>query len=273
MAANAIRFCALGALYSGDDPRYLTDCLESLKNQTVSVPLFMVIDGPIPDALEQVLCSYADLRIRYLRLEKNGGLGRALQAGLEVIKEEYDYVLRFDADDINLPDRFKITVQYICENSPDLVSGHMREIDENGESFSERRVPTTERGINRTFPYRNPINHPASSFKIDAALAVGGFQHMPYFEDYYLWLRMRAAGCQINNIDEYLVKFRATEAMLRRRYGLSYVKHETRFFYRRGIQNLTNPFHNVLAYVLRVSVKLVGFRIYKEAFYYIRKRF
>ena len=47
--------CALGAVYEGDNPEYLNECLISLTNQTISIPIFIVIDGPISDSLQKKL--------------------------------------------------------------------------------------------------------------------------------------------------------------------------------------------------------------------------
>ena len=73
---NKIKVCALGALYHGDNPEYLQKCLASISNQTVMVPIYIVIDGPISDLLNSKLKNFKKLNINYLTLEKNQGLQR-----------------------------------------------------------------------------------------------------------------------------------------------------------------------------------------------------
>lgn len=269
--SDQIKICALGALYNGEKPEYLNSCLLSLQSQTIKIPIVFVIDGPIAPCLEEILKRFEALSIRFIRNPINQGLSHALQSGLNFIKNEFDYVIRFDSDDMNALNRFEKLRAYIYENQPDLVSSHMYEINENNEVFSERKVPIGDEDIMKKLPYRNPINHPASAFKISSVLASGGYQEMPYFEDWYLWIRMYRAGFKLENIDDFLVSFRATDAMVERRYGLSYAKHEANFFIRRSKESLINPIENFLAFLMRLSVKAFGFKVYKKVFYWIRK--
>lgn len=270
-SSQTIKICALGALYNGDNPEYLDKCLSSISNQTLSIPIFIVVDGPISNSLQSKLDDFLNLDINFIRLKSNLGLARALSYALNCINGEFDYVIRFDSDDINVPRRFEKLQMYILENMPDLVSSHMHEIDENDEIFSERKVPIQAQEIKKKLAYRNPINHPASAFKISAVQASGGYREMPFFEDWYLWIRMYRAGYKVENIDDFLVLFRATDAMVARRYGLSYIKHEANFFLRRSKENLINPIENWLAFLIRLSVKGFGFKVYKKFFYWIRK--
>jgi glycosyltransferase involved in cell wall biosynthesis len=268
---QTIKICALGALYNGDKPEYLHKCLHSISNQTLSIPIFIVVDGPIRNSLQSKLDDFLNLDINLIRLESNLGLARALSHAVNYLNDKFEYVIRFDSDDINSPDRFKKLHECILEKMPDLVSSHMLEIDENDEVFSERKVPIKAQDIKKKLPYRNPINHPASAFKISAVQASGGYREMPFFEDWYLWIRMSHAGYKIENIDEFLVEFRATDEMVARRYGLAYVKHEVNFFRRRNKEKLINPIENWLAFLARLTVKAFGFKAYKKVFYWIRK--
>jgi len=271
LSLEEIKICALGALYHGDRPEYLRSCLKSLRDQTLKIPIIMVVDGPISGELEDVLKEFDDLGMELIRNAKNGGLANALQLGINLIALEYEYAIRFDADDVNVNHRFEAIRNYFIATKVDLVSSHMKEMDENGVIFSERVVPVGAAQVRKMIPYRNPINHPASAFKISSVIAVGGYRDMAFFEDWYLWARMLNAGCTVDNIDEHLVNFRATDDMVARRYGLSYVKNEAIFFLRRGEEGLVNPFENLAAFTARLMVKMFGFTAYKNIFYWIRK--
>ena len=58
---------------------------------------------------------------------------------------------------------------------------------------------------------------------------VGGYKHMLWMEDYYLWIRMIMKDAKLYNLQETLVNVRAGTSMLERRGGLSYVKAEVTF--------------------------------------------
>ena len=266
----SLKICALGSLYNGERPNYLYDCLNSLRNQTLKIPIILVIDGPISKSLEEVLASFKDLKIRLIRNKINRGLSYSLQSALNLISNEFEYAIRFDSDDINSKKRFEVLAEFLKGSNVDLLSSHMHEIDEAGKIFSKRVVPISHKSIKKRIPYRNPINHPASAFKISSVKSVKGYQEMPFFEDWYLWIRMINAGFKAANIDDYLVFFRATDEMLYRRYGFPYLKNEAYFFKRRAKEKLINPFENWLAFFLRVLPKPLGFNFFKKIYFFIR---
>ena len=265
------KFVALGALYNKDNPIFFEECLKSIKDQTIKIPIYIIIDGPICSDLRKVLTSYESLNIKFFQNEKNLGLAKSLQKAILQLKGSFDYVLRFDADDINLSERFEITQNFVFEHNPDLVSGHMYEINEKSEIFSQRKVPIKYKNFIKYICFRTPINHPASCFNLNSVIEAGGYEEMPFFEDWFLWSKMVNKGYKIRNIDEYLVKFRATDSMIRRRFGLNYMKNERNFFLARHRKKLVDRKKNFMAYILRTISKFFGFRIYKEFFYLIRK--
>ena len=265
------RYCALGALYSGDDPDFFLLALESLSEQTFSIPIYLVVDGPISEELRRILLAANLGNLTILWQSENKGLAAALDFGITTIGDQYDYVVRFDADDINIRSRFAKTIDYIEEYSPDLVSAHVREIDQYGQEIAVRFVPTNPAAIARAIPYRNPINHPASAMKISAVQEAGGYKDMPFFEDWYLWSRMHKLGFRVSNIDDILVDFRATEETVKRRFGARYMRREFSFFLRRHREGLVPKYRNWAAYCVRTVTKLFGFKVYKFIFFLVRR--
>ena len=67
-------------------------------------------------------------------------------------------------------------------------------------------------------------------FKKSDVLEVGGYKHMLYYEDYYLWLRMMKESMKFHNIDRVLIRVRAGKDMLKRRQGFKMFFHELNFF-------------------------------------------
>ena len=271
MAESNLKFCALGALYNGEKAEYFECCLKSLDEQTIKIPIYIVIDGFIREELETVIKNYEHLNIVLLRKNENEGLAKALQHGLKMLHKDFDYVIRFDSDDINREDRFLKIKKFCTEFKPDVVSSHMFEIDDTGEVFSQRNVPVSTKKIKNEMAHRNPINHPASAFRLKSVLSVGGYQAMPFFEDWYLWLRVLKAGGKILNINDHLVSFRATDEMISRRYGLNYMKHEAHFFLIRDKEKLVSPLRNWLGFLVRFLSKSFGFKFYKKLFFWSRK--
>jgi len=267
-----MKFAALGAIYNGDQPQYLNECLYSLSAQTRKIPIYIVVDGPINPNLEKVIKTHNSLDIVYFRLKDNVGLAKSLAHVIRHIGSEFDYLIRFDADDVNHIERFEVMINFIKKNRPDLVSSHMNEIDDKSIIFSRKVVPVDPKDIKRVFPYRNPINHPASAFNVKSVIDSGGYKEMPFFEDYYLWARMYHRDFKIMNIDKTLVNFRATELMLNRRYGFAHFKDELHFIRTINNEGIFSAYQNFLSLTLRAISKLFGFKIYKYLYFSLREK-
>lgn len=225
-------FCALGAVYGGDDPEYFELALLSVIKQTFRVPICLVIDGPIPKRLEEVLAKHIDEIDHLIRRPQNVGLGPSLRHALEQLKNNFEYAIRFDSDDVNYGNRFEIMINAIEAEEFDLVGSHIQECD--GPSLdniiSMRKVPIEPSEIISKMSLRNPFNHPSVAFRIEAVLAAGNYEDVPFFEDWHLWAKMVAGNSHVGNIDEPLVKFRYSPKMLSRRRGLKYIKYEFNFY-------------------------------------------
>jgi len=250
------KYCVLMSVYHKDRPEYLLAAARSVLGQTLLPAQFVLVkDGPLGDGLEKTvedignLCQESGCEFTPVAIEKNVGLGPALNLGLGFCREEL--VARMDADDLSLPERCEKQVRYMEEHpDTDLLSGVIVEFESPAPSFdsipkelTRKRVPLTDEEIRRTAPSRNPMNHPCVMFRKTAVVAAGGYRSVPLFEDYDLWLRMLFASADRNakaaNLPDELLLMR-TDGMYERRGGLSYVKNIRSFrrqMYRDGYLN------------------------------------
>src|SRR5438105_6165619 len=97
-------FTVLMAVYARDDPHLFGRALDSIYNNTLQPDAFvLVVDGPVPEAINQYMCRYQVARgMHILRLPTNVGLAEALNRGLTLVRTTW--VVRADADDLNAPD-------------------------------------------------------------------------------------------------------------------------------------------------------------------------
>lgn len=95
----------LMSVYAGERPDFLSAALHSLEQQTEQLDEILLIkDGPISPALDAVIEEYkSKIGIRTIALPENRGLAQALNAGLA--EARCPWIMRFDSDDICLPDR------------------------------------------------------------------------------------------------------------------------------------------------------------------------
>ena len=272
MSSNSLKFVALASVYSGEKPHLFSKAINSVINQTHPVPIALVIDGPLTLDLEKKINEYSDSFEHVFRLDSQVGLGRALQFAIEKLQSTYDYVIRFDTDDENLPERFSKTINKINEEKLDLVSAHLNEFSSVNacEHIGYRRVPVGNKKILDSIHKRNPFNHPAVAFRISHALDAGGYRHMPFFEDWYLWARMIKQGAYCGNIDEVLVNFNGGISAMSRRRGARYAINEINFFFNLYCVGLPKRHFIFFMLPVRVITRLIGKRLFSIIYKVLR---
>lgn len=230
MISNKIKVSALGSLYIKESPIFLEQALDSLLKQTYELDeIILMIDGPILQEHEKVISKnkYTGL-LNIYRLENNVGLGEALKTGIGKIQNEY--ILRFDTDDINDPDRLLHQLEYMLKNGCDICSTNVKEFQENpGDLDLIRRVPENHEEIKRTAKLRNPINHMSVIYKKSVIERVGSYESVFGFEDYYLWCKCLISNAKFGNLNRNLVFARIGNDMIGRRAGYNYVVKELHF--------------------------------------------
>ncbi|MBQ2969068.1 MAG: glycosyltransferase [Bacteroidaceae bacterium] len=223
-------FSVCMSVYKNDKPAEVAVALDSVINQSVRpAEIVLVVDGPIPDALNGVLDEFSEKYVdlfNIIRLPENKGLGNALMLATEVAK--YELVARMDSDDICMPGRFE--KQLACfEQDPDLsiVGGTISEFIDTPDNVVGHRVcPLTDVEIKEYMKSRCGFNHMTVMFRKSEVLRVGNYQDWFWNEDYYLWLRMLLAGCKFANLPDTLVNVRVGRDMYARRGGWRYFKSE-----------------------------------------------
>lgn len=259
------------SLYHKESPTTLCQSLESVFTQSLQPnEVILVKDGPLTPELDGVLdeflAKYPMLKI--IPLPKNQGLGKALNEGLKHCSHEL--VARMDTDDIAKPNRFERQIQVFEEHPEiDVVGSWIDEFEgEPTNIISTRRLPENHEEILRYAQKRNPMNHPVVMFKKSAVVNAGGYQHFPFFEDYYLWVRMALNSAKFYNIQESLLYFRFSPDMFKRRGGFSYACTEAKFQWHIHQLGFIGLFKTVFNITIRFGARIIpnSFRswIYKN---------
>lgn len=249
-------FSLLMSVYKGEKAEYLAECFDSIYQQTLQPSeIVLVEDGLLTDELYQAV-SRQQQRFPCLKrvvLKENLGLGTALNRGMEACS--YDIIARMDTDDICMPDRFKVQMQFMSEHPEvDVLSAWITEFDhEPSNTVGIRSLPEYHESIYKFGKKRNPVNHPVVMFRRQAVTKAGGYQPCYLFEDYYLWARMLMNGSRFHNLQRPLLLFRRSPEMIHRRGGLAYAGHEIRLLRKlRDIGYISN--YNLVRNVLQRSV-------------------
>lgn len=251
-----MKFSVLISVYKSETPEYFSECLESIKNQSLPAEEIIIIeDGPLPLSLQQVIAEYKkQLPIISLKLKKNVGLAQALNEGLKIVTNEI--IIRMDSDDICVKERFESIIDIFSKNPKiSVMSSWIEERDETmSHVFGIKKLPEKNHSLIEFAKYRSPIAHPASAFKKEAVLSVGGYPSI-YPEDYALWIKMIHAGYIFYNIQKVLLIMRCGNNMLKRR-GAKFLKGEYQTHLLQYKLGLTNPIELLKAITTKTILRL-----------------
>ena len=212
-----------------DRPDFLAAAFRSTVLDQTRRPdhVVLVRDGPVAAVLADTIAELATtspVPVDVLELDRNVGLGPALDAGLAACR--YDVVARMDADDISLPHRFAAQLPLI-EAGADLVGAGMLEFGAGADDVVGRRTPPTDPDdIRARARFADPFNHPTVVYRRRCVQAVGGYGEFALMEDYLLWARMILAGARVANVAEPLVLYRVGAGAYRRRGGPAQLRTE-----------------------------------------------
>jgi len=185
--------------------KYLRKAVESILEQTFTDFEFLIIDDGSTDRSIDIIKSYKDSRIRLVRNEKNLGISKTLNKGIELAAS--DIIARMDADDISLPHRLRIQYEYI-DNHPDcsLVSSHAEIISESGKSIGKYQPDSNQFYYNLVFHCW--IYHPSVMYRREA-IRNAGMYPLTLAEDYRLWSELIKKN-KFYNLPHILIRYRIT---------------------------------------------------------------
>src|ERR1700756_835254 len=89
-----------------NDAEYLREAIDSILNQTFTDFEFIIVNDGSTDDTEEIINSYTDERIRYLKNENN--LGNTITRNRGMDSAEGKYIAIMDSDDIAVGNRLEI---------------------------------------------------------------------------------------------------------------------------------------------------------------------
>ncbi len=270
--ASVMRFSLLLSVYYKEKPDYLHRALLSIWDEQIVQPseIILVEDGKLTPELNAVILEWKEKLgecFKSVRLECNRGLGDALNEGLR--KCSYELVARMDTDDIALPHRFEKQLKVMEDQHVDICSSWVSEFELSEDNIvSYRKLPENHHQLVKFSKKRNPLNHPVVMYKKTIVQNAGGYKDMPWFEDYYLWVRMIQQGAILYNIQEPLVSMRVGYEQLERRGGFKYAMSEIALqkeFLKLGFINIFEFIRNIsIRFTSRVVPKYLLKKIYSK---------
>lgn len=174
--------------------RYLKEAIESILTQTFADFELIIINDGSTDSTEQIIHSFGDPRIRYIKNIKNIGLSPTLNIGLK--EATGTYIARMDADDISYPTRLEKQVDFLNKNPDYGIVGCMYIV------MDQKRVPYEAGGLDFRHEAEiklclfgsNVFVHGETMFRSSIIIKDELRYNSAYnpCEDYDLWIRMSA---------------------------------------------------------------------------------
>jgi len=189
--------------------KYLNESIDSILAQTYTDFKFLIINDGSTDLTEEIILSYKDPRIIYIKNEQNLGYIDSLNKGIDFISSKY--IIRMDADDIALPTRIEKQVN-LMESRPDVtVCGSGKINFYSGKNQTETAVYTitNEKHLFFSSIFNTSIPHPSAIIRNDILQKTGIRYDKSYYyaEDKAMWLDLAQYGV-LYNIEEPLIKYR-----------------------------------------------------------------
>lgn len=188
-------------VYNGE--KYLNEAIDSILNQTFTDFEFIIINDGSTDRTEEIILSYTDERIRYIKNDSNLKISETLNKGIALAKGKY--IARMDADDISHPERLAIQVGFMNANPEVDVCGTW--IETFGVRKEVWKYPVTHEEIKAGLLFNSSLAHPAVLFRKKVFDCYRYQAENNGAEDYHLWVEL-IDNVVFMNIPEVLYKYR-----------------------------------------------------------------
>lgn len=203
---SAASIDVLLTVYNGE--RFIAQTLDSVLAQTFTDWRLIVVDDLSTDRTAEIVEAYVARDPRIL-LVKGEHKGIAAAANIGLMHVTAPLVARLDGDDIALPERLQVQLDYLQQH-PDVlaVGSDVMLIDEHNKPLRRRKAPTGWEHIREILKTRNCMCHPSATIRTEALRRIGGYRDkFKNSLDYDLWLRISEIG-KIENISQDLLLYR-----------------------------------------------------------------
>jgi len=202
-------------VYNGE--KYLKDSISSILGQTFNdFELIIINDGSRDKSLE-VIKSFDDSRIRVINNERNFGIPYTRNVGLKEAKGEF--LAWCDCDDISLPNRFMIQIDYLRKNKEVGACGTWL-ARFGGKKTHIFKAYKDSALIKATLLFKPSMPNATVMLRLDLVRQYNLHynEELPIAEDYDFILQC-SNHFQLANIEQVLYKYRASETSIMGQYN------------------------------------------------------
>jgi glycosyltransferase involved in cell wall biosynthesis len=172
--------------------RLIARSVKSVLSQTYQDFEIIIVDDASTDNTEEVVSSFNDDRIRYIRHEENKGEAAARNTGIKAAR--YDYIAYQDSDDEWSPEKLARQIELLEDTSPEvgvIYTGFWR-TENHGRTYIPFSWVRQKNGdIHKELLKGNFIGSPVVLIKKECFSKVGLFdERLHNLVDWDMWLRI-----------------------------------------------------------------------------------
>jgi glycosyltransferase involved in cell wall biosynthesis len=199
---------------------YLEEAVASILNQkNVLLELILIDDHSSDHAIENLPAELIqDKRVK--RFSSDGyGVVAAMKTGF--LQAKGTYIARMDADDVSLPERLSLQLNYLQKHPEIGIAGGQIKIISH--SNIAKGFLLYEKWLNklclpddieRELFIESPIPNPTAFFRRECYEALNGYADPDWAEDYDMWLRAYLSGIKMGKPDGVILHWRDHEQRL-----------------------------------------------------------
>lgn len=241
----------------------IDEALKSIQRQTYAHWEIIICDDASRDnTLGKIEKYLSDERIRLITNQHNMGLAYSLNRCAQIASGKY--LVRMDADDISVPERFEVLLDFLETHQEfSVVGSYMQSFSEDGLG---RIIPIKASPTKYDLPKFNPFHHATVMIRSDVFKELNGYRVEPSTrraEDVDLWFRLFHRDYRGYNLSQPLYHVREDRSAIRRRTLKSSM--EASYVLYRGIRELGLPFFYYI-FCIKPVVSQITPRFIKEIF-------
>ena len=188
--------------------RWLRDAISSVLGQTSRSLELLVVDDASDDDTREVVASFQDPRLRYLRNETNRKLSASRNRGIREARGEW--IAFLDDDDVWLPEKLEKQLALLGRAGPKtgLIYTGLQIVHRESGAVRGTLYPSRRGDLSEALRESNYVLAPSTVLvRRDLLAAAGCFdESLRYGEDYDLWIRL-APHAPFDFVAEPLVRY------------------------------------------------------------------
>ena len=194
---------------------FITECLESLLNQTFSDFCILAVNDASTDNTGKILETYAakDARLRVYHLPQNQGEPAVMQFAMDMLNYmNVEYVARMDADDVCIPQRFERQIQYLDSHPEIDILGSNAVLFYEGQTRAPKFTdhPLLDKDIKAHFSLaRGNIINPTTMWRHSSIKDLPiNYAQTATAPDFHMWVQCALHQKKFANLPEPLLVYR-----------------------------------------------------------------